>query len=379
MFALTNCDVFCGTDVISDHAILIHEDRIADLVPLTNLPSGIESVDLRGASVAPGFVDLQVNGGGGVLVDCHISDLGLRSISAAHRKYGTTSFLPALISSSSDDARCVINAVSRAMSNPELGILGLHMEGPYLNPDKAGVHDKQQTRRATADEVQWLVDLGRNTVRLMTAAPEMLDKDALRFLQESGWRLSIGHSNDRYATTMDALAQGFTCVTHLFNAMSQFGSREPGIVGAAFDSRSGYASIIVDGFHVDYAAVRVAKKIMRDRLFLVTDAMPPVGSDDDHFTLGQYKVERAAGKLATSDGVLAGSCLDMASAVRNSIQQAGITMPEALRMASWYPAKVLGIDHEYGLVKKGYKADLVIFNNQIHVLGTIKNGNVAMH
>ena len=379
MFALTNCDVFCGTDVISDQAILIHGDRIADLVPLTDLPSEIESVDLKGANVAPGFIDLQVNGGGGVLVDGQISDEGLRSISTAHRRYGTTAFLPALISSSPQDAICVIDVVRRAMSCPELGVLGLHMEGPYLNPEKAGVHDKQQTRKATADEVMWLVGHGRDTVRLMTAAPEMLDNEALTLLQESSWRLSIGHSNDHYAPTMDALTQGFSCVTHLFNAMSQFGSREPGIVGAAFDSRSGCASIIADGFHVDYAAVRVAKKVMRDRLFLVTDAMPPVGSDDDHFTLGQYKVERTAGKLTTSDGVLAGSCLDMASAVRNSIQQVGIIMPEALRMASLYPARVLGIDHEYGLVKKGYKADLVIFNTQIQVLGTIKNGQIAMH
>lgn len=379
MFALTNCDVFCGTDVTSDQAVLIRGDRIADLVPITDLPSEIESVDLKGASLAPGFIDLQVNGGGGVLVDSHISDEGFRSISAAHRRYGTTAFLPALISSSHRDATCVIDAVRKAMSYPELGVLGLHMEGPYLNPDKAGVHDKQQTRRATADEVQSLVAHGRDTVRLMTVAPEMLDEKALKLLQESGWRLSIGHSIDRYAPTMDALTQGFTCVTHLFNAMSQFASREPGIVGAAFDSNSGYASIIVDGFHVDYAAVRVAKKVMRDRLFLVTDAMPPVGSDDDHFTLGQYKVERVAGKLTTADGVLAGSCLSMAGAVRNSIQQVGITMPEALRMASLYPAKVLGIDHEYGLVKKGYKADLVIFNNQIQVLGTIKNGKIAMH
>ena len=378
MFALTNCDIFCGTDVISDRAILIHEDRITDLVPLATLSSQIEVIDLKGANIAPGFIDLQVNGGGGELVGGQISDKGLQAVSAAHRRYGTTAFLPALISSSPQDTACVIDVVRRAMSDPDLGILGLHMEGPYLNPEKAGVHDKRETRRATADEVRWLVREGRDTVRLLTAAPEMLDPDAHNLLRESGWLLSIGHSNARYDAAMTALTQGFSCITHLFNAMSQFGSREPGIVGAAFDSQRGYASIIVDGFHVDYGAVRVAKKAMQDRLFLVTDAMPPVGSNNEFFILGEYSVKRADGKLTTSDGVLAGSCLDMASAVRNCIQHVGIAMPESLRMASLYPARVLGIDQEYGLIKKGYKADLVVFNNQIQILGTIKNGKVAM-
>ena len=378
MLALVNCDVFSGSEVIADKAIIIEGDRIVDLVAVSDVPSTAETVDLKGANVAPGFIDLQVNGGGGVLFNSDLSARAVETISFAHRQCGTTSFLPTIISASGKDMLCAINVVRKIRSDPTLGVLGLHLEGPYLNPEKAGVHDKAHTRKATVDEIKVLLAQSDDVVSLMTAAPEMLDEPTLDLLRKCGWRLAIGHSNAGYSLARTALESGFSCVTHLFNAMSQLGSREPGIVGAAFCDANTYASVIVDGFHVDYATLGIAKKLMGDRIFLVTDAMPPVGSDEDRFVLGPYQIERKDGRLVTSDGVLAGSCLDMASAVRNCIQHVGIPMPEALRMASLYPARAIGIDGEYGLIRRGYKADIVIFNNQIQVIGTVKSGRLSL-
>ena len=352
---------------------------VTAVVPLAAVPAHARTVDLGGGLLAPGFIDLQVNGGGGALLNTDTSAQAIRTIALAHRAFGTTSLLPTLISASLPEMLAAIAATEAAMLDASLGVLGLHLEGPYLNPEKSGVHAKARTRRASLDDVAALLAKPTRAVALMTAAPEMLEPGVLAALRARGWRLAIGHSNASYAQAMQALAEGFCGHTHLFNAMSAFTGREPGVVGAAFAHESAFASVIVDGHHVAYASVAIAKQVMGERLFLVTDAMPPVGSDMDHFTLGPYAVRRVGDRLATPDGTLAGACLDMATAVRNCVAHVGIALPEALRMAALYPARAIGQAEQYGRVAAGFHADFCVLDAQQRVLATVKGGEFTQH
>jgi len=374
--ALVNCDIYTGEEVVHDKALLVRGERIMGLVPLSDLPTDVESVDLAGRSVAPGFIDLQINGGGGHLFNATPSVEAVRAIGRAHQRYGTTAFLPTYITGPCGGVAKAVQAVQDCISQGVPGVLGIHLEGPFLNPSKAGVHDAELMRQLTAEDLGFLETL-KDNITLVTLAPEVVEAEQIRALRASGLRLAAGHTNASYVDAKRGFEAGVTLTTHLFNAMSPYQSREPGMVGAALESDDSWCSVIVDGFHVHYTSLRVAWKAKaRGKMLLVTDAMPPVGCDSREFRLGRRVVTVVDGRCVTSDGTLAGSALDMATAVRNCVQKIGIPLDEALRMASTYPAEFLGLGKQFGRVRPGYRADLVVFNNQVRVTSVMAGGSL---
>ncbi len=373
-YAIVNCDLYSGERVLYDKAIVVNEDKIEAIIDIDKIPKSLEILDLEGLNIAPGFIDLQVNGGGGCLFNDNPTKECLAKIFEGHKRYGTTNFLPTLFTVSTKKMLQGIDAVNSCVLNNKYGVLGLHIEGPYINEAKAGVHDKKYIRPASFDEITTLVKNGKGIIKIFTVAPEVVNKEYVEFLIENNIIVSAGHTNASYEEAKSSFKWGISKVTHLFNAMSQFGSRTPGVVGAALDSPNVWAGIIVDGFHVHFGSVRIAKKIKGNKLVLVTDAMPPVGSKIKKFKLGDLKVIYNDGKCTTEEGVLAGSALNMATAVRNCVQKVDIPLDEALRMASTYPAELLGMNYKLGKIKPGYFANMVIFNNQLYVEGVIING-----
>ncbi len=378
MYALTNCDIFTGEEVIHNKSILIDGSKIVDIVEESKIEEGVELIDLGGKSVAPGFIDLQVNGGGGKLFNDSPTEQTIIDIANAHQKFGTTNFLPTLITDSNDKIEKAINAVGSLIDSGNKSILGIHFEGPFINSKKAGVHDKEFIRILSDADIYLLSSLKKGKT-LITIAPELCDAAFISQLNSEGVLIAAGHSEATLDDIQSAMKLGLSSVTHLFNAMSQFSSREPGLVGAALVEDDLYCGIIVDGFHVHFSSVKIAwnaKK--RGKMFLVTDSMPPVGTIDSNFQLGPYSIRVENGKCVTGDNNLAGSALDMATAVRNCIQKVGIPKDEALRMASTYPAHYLSLSKELGYIAPGYNANLTIFNSRINVSAVIINGEL-MH
>ena len=378
-YALVNCDIYTGKETVYDKAIIIENNLIESLIDVSKVPSNIDVVDLGGLSVAPGFIDLQVNGGGGYLFTDNSTQNAISEIFEAHKKFGTTNFLPTIISTSYENIIESIENVRKCMSHDMYGVLGLHVEGPYLNSKKGGVHDKNYIRRIQDDEFNAILKRGADVIKIVTISPEMVDTKYIKKLVNSGIRVAAGHSDATYEQAVEAFESGVSSVTHIFNAMSQFGSRDPGLVGAALENDNIWAGIIVDGYHVHFSSVKVCKKAKAwNKLFLITDAMPPVGKPDHAFKLGNLEISCYEGKCTTEDGTLAGSALNMASAIRNCIQKVGIPMDEALRMASTYPAEYLCINDRFGRIEPGYTANMTIFDYQLYVCGVVVNGKYEM-
>jgi N-acetylglucosamine-6-phosphate deacetylase len=297
---------------------------------------------------------------------------GIRSIAAAHRKFGTTGLLPTLISDSPQKMRVALDAANAAASE-EPGILGIHLEGPFLSSEKPGVHDPRQIRSPSADELTMLT-APRNGVLLVTLAPEVVPPGFIAQLVAAGIRVSLGHSMASYRQTRAAMAEGLTGFTHLFNAMRPLSSREGGPIAQALESPHAWYGLIVDGVHVDPAMLRLALRGLGHPM-LVTDAMPPVGGSRSNFTLHGKNITARDGCCVTDDGTLAGTVLDMAAAVRNCIRLLGVALPDALRFASAHPAAFLGLEQTLGKLAPGYRADLVAFDpNDITVLATWVSG-----
>jgi len=366
-YALTDCRLFLGsrwTDLIS---LIIDGGIITELRKTTELPDGIERVSLGGKILMPGFIDVQVNGGGGVLFNDDPTVDGIKKIAAAHRKFGTTGLLPTLIS---DDLAVVdkaMRAVEQAIEEGVPGILGIHIEGPFLNVVKKGVHDAGKFRAIDEEAFTLLTSLKRGITHV-TIAPEKTTPEMIKRLTDAGVILSAGHTGATYEETRAALQAGMRGFTHLYNAMTGLESRAPGVVGAALESRTAFAGIIVDGFHVHKAALNVALHAKgTDHLMLVTDAMPSVGAKDKNFTLQGRAVTVTGGRCTAQDGTLAGSDLDMASAVRNTHRMLGLPVEAAAKMASASPAAFLRIDHEVGHIRAGQRADLVALDDDITV------------
>ena len=375
MYALINCEVFTGTTVEQDKAILINGNTIHGLVPQYEVPFDIPQRDLRGCFVAPGFIDVQVNGGGGVLFNETPTIEGIKAIAAAHRRFGTTNFLPTYITGPNDGMQQAASAVAQCIKNDTVkGVLGIHFEGPFISTRKAGIHDPAFIRPPNGTDIDTVCSLDRG-VTLTTVAPEVVNPDTIRQLRQRGVLVSLGHTDADYKVAMTAFSAGACGVTHLYNAMSTLTARAPGMVGAALDSENTWASVIADGHHIDFAAIRVALRAKgRGKIFLVTDAMPPVGSNQSSFFLAPYDVHVHNGQCVTSDNVLAGSALDMATAVQNCVQHIGMPMDEVLRMASTYPAEFLGLEKKLGHIEQNYQANLVVFNSQIAVMAVIVGG-----
>jgi len=366
--ALTNARVLTPQGWRDDLAVLIEGERIVDLLPVSDerLKSA-ERQDLHGAMLLPGFIDTQVNGGGGVLFNDTPTVETIRQIGAAHRRFGTTGFLPTLISDSVDTMRAAIAAVEQALVEKVPGVLGIHLEGPYLSPARKGVHDPKYFHAPGSAELAMLC-APHAGVRLLTLAPEQVARESIEALAAAGLLLCAGHTAADYATTRDALNAGIRGFTHLFNAMTPLGSREPGVVGAALDDAQSWCGLIVDGHHVHPATLRAAIAAKpRGKMLLVTDAMPPVGADHPDFVLNGETITAKDGICQTAQGTLAGSALDMATAVRNTVEMLGLPLDEAVRMASTYPADFLGLGASHGRIAAGYYADLIVMNDDYKV------------
>ncbi|PJC85483.1 N-acetylglucosamine-6-phosphate deacetylase [Vibrio sp. HA2012] len=373
MYALTNCKIYTGSDVLSHHAVIIKNGLIHALCPETDLPENIDIRDQQGANLSPGFIDLQLNGCGGVMFNDEITADTLQIMHRANLKSGCTSFLPTLITSSDEDMRQAITAAREYQNTYPHQALGLHLEGPYLNIERKGIHNTDFIRKSDSDMIDFICE-NSDLVTKVTLAPEKNDHDHIRRLRDAGIVVSIGHTNATYAEARKGIESGITFATHLFNAMSPMTGREPGVVGAIYDSPDVYTGIIVDGFHVDYANVRIAHKIKGDKLVLVTDATAPAGADMDHFIFVGKKVYYRDGKCVDENGTLGGSALTMIEAIQNSVEHVGIALDEALRMATLYPARAIGLDHKLGRIRTGMVANLTVFDRDFSVLATIVNG-----
>ena len=367
MLALTDGRLFDGEAIRDGLALLIDDGRIAGLVPPAAIPAGAERRSLDGRLAAPGFIDLQVNGGGGALFNDDPSVETLRVMAVAHRRFGTVGFLPTLISDRRDRMERALAAVRTAMTEPPMPgaarVLGLHLEGPFLNPARCGVHDPAHLRVPTPDDLDLLTSLGVGRT-LVTLAPEMVPPGMIRRLSQAGVIVAAGHTEATAEQTEAALAEGLAGFTHLFNAMPPLAGRAPGPVGAALADAESWCGLIVDGHHVHPTSLRAAVAAKpRGNLLLVTDAMPPVGADGGDFRLYGRPIAVADGRCTTADGTLAGSALDMATAVRNTVDLLGLPLAEALRMGSLYPAAALGLAGHYGRLAVGLRADLAVLDD----------------
>ena len=369
LISFSNGRILTDTGFVEDRAVLVENGRILGVTAGSDPAheAADRRVDLDGDMLVPGFIDTQVNGGGGVLFNERPSVEAIRAIGAAHRKYGTTGFLPTLIT---DDLECVERALKAAGAAVRAvpGALGIHVEGPFLNRQRKGIHDSSKFRRLDERAFQMLASLQAGRT-LVTLAPELTTPEMIGRLAGAGIIVAAGHTDGAYERITEALGAGVTGFTHLYNAMSPLASRAPGAVGAALDHDSAWAGIIVDGQHVAPAALRIALKAMGPgRLMLVTDAMPSVGAENKSFLLQGRPITVQDGVCVDEDGVLAGADLDMASAVRNTVALLGVDLPTAIRMASHVPASFLGLGDELGLIAPGYRADLVRLTDGIEVV-----------
>lgn len=370
-------NLFDGSRIQVDRMVLVERGRIAGIARAGEVPADAMPHDLpAGALLAPGFIDVQVNGGGGVLLNDDPTPEAARAIVAAHRRHGTTGLLPTLIT---DRPEVLDGLVARAGAiGAEAGVLGLHCEGPFINPRRKGVHREDYIRVPDAADIERLAGLAAAGRSMVTLAPERVPAGFARALVETGLRVSIGHSEATAEEVAAAEREGASGVTHLFNAQSQMLGREPGVVGAALASNRLFCGIIADGWHVHPASLEAAFRVLGAcRGMLVTDAMSSLGATTDRFELMGREVRLADGRLTTADGTLAGAHLGMDEAVKNAVALMGATLDEALQMASRTPARFLGLDDGRGRIAAGAVADLVALDADLATLGTWIGGDYA--
>jgi N-acetylglucosamine-6-phosphate deacetylase len=377
-FALVGARLFDGERLHEGEAVVVENGRIREVGAADALPENIERRPVEGL-LAPGFIDIQVNGGGGVLFNDSPSVGTISAIGAAHRKFGTTSFLPTLITDSREKMMAAaVEAVRAGIAAGMPGLLGVHLEGPFLNPDRKGVHDpKYMERRMDDEDIRIMTSLpeGRTLVTLAPEREEIADSNFASQLAEAGVIVAAGHTAARYEILEKALGQGLRGYTHLFNAMPPLMGREPGPVGAALDQAETWVSLIVDLQHVSAPSLRIALAAKPlDKVILITDAMPSVGSSLGAFTIQGRTIYRRNGRLETEDGTLAGADLDMATAVRNTHRHLGIDLGAALAMASRVPATFLRLDRELGCLAPGYRANMVLLDGGLAVRSTWIDG-----
>ncbi len=366
-FAFTNGHIVTPGGVLEGATLQVTDGRITAISPEV---AADETIDLDGGWIVPGFIDTQVNGGAGVLFNDSPDAEGIAAIGRGHARFGTTAFLPTLISDVPEVIAQALDAADAAIEAGVPGCVGVHIEGPIISAARKGIHDADKFRRLDDDLVSLLTRPRRGKV-MLTLAPEMVSLEDIRRLHDAGVILSIGHSDADYDTVKAAIAAGMTGVTHLFNAMSPLLHRAPGVVGAALEDQAIYCGLILDGFHVHDAAVRIAMRARpHDRFLLVTDAMPCVGSDVAEFDLHGRRILVEGGRCLGEDGTLAGSSLDMAGAFRNAVQRIGLSEMDAAAMAATSPAAFLGLSDERGALAPGLAADWVQLTRDLAPVGT---------
>lgn len=374
MYAMINGRIFNGEKTIFNRAVIIDGKKIKEIVKLEDLNvlyPNIEKKDIDGNLIAPAFIDLQLNGCGGALLNEDISINTFKVMNETNIKHGCTLYTPTLITCADEKIKKALQLMDEIDDLEQLGVLGLHIEGPYISTRKKGTH-REDLIRVLSDEM--IEKISKSKTTIFTLAPENAKPEHIKTLVNGGVNVALGHTNATYEEVMKKKPYGITLATHLYNAMSSFSHREPGVIGSIFDSKDIKAGIIVDGFHCHYASVRIAKELLGERLYLVTDAASPAGTNMTEFMFEGKRCFHKDGQLRNEEGSLAGSVLTMDQGVRNLVEHVGVSLEEALRMASLYPAKAVNIDNRYGKIASGYSADLVILDEKIKLIDVIVKG-----
>lgn len=362
--AYTHACLFTGHAIEINKAVLVNDRVITDVIPATEIPAHYTVYDLQGNNLAPAFIDLQIYGGNGKLFSHEISVASLQATYAYCLAGGCTHFMITMATNTIEKLLQGMEVVKQYWEQGGKGLLGLHLEGPYMNPVKRGAHLLDCIKKPTPEEVKLLLERGKDVFKMITLAPEQCDPAIIELLLQHNIIVSAGHSNATYKQAMDAFDRGIPAATHLFNAMSPLQHREPGMVGAIFNHPAVVSSIVCDGIHVDYAAVKIAKLVMKERLFFITDAVAET-------TTGEYQHLFKGDRYTLPDGTLSGSALSMMQCVKNAVQHVHIPLVEALRMASTYPAQLLQ-GKKAGLIAKGYEANMVVFDEALQVRQVIQ-------
>ena len=377
MYALTHGRIFTGHEILDDHAIIVANGLIERICPLADVPANVEQRSVNGAILAPGFIDVQLNGCGGVQFNDTAEAVTVETLEImqkANEKSGCTSFLPTLITTSDDLMKQGVRVMREYLAKHPNQALGLHLEGPWLNPVKKGTHNPEFVRKPDHELVQFLCD-NADVITKVTLAPEMVAPEVITALANAGIVVSAGHSNATAKEARIGFRAGITFATHLFNAMPYMSGREPGLTGAILDANEIYCGIIADGLHVDYINIRNAKRLKGDKLCLVTDATAPAGANIDQFIFAGKTIYYRNGLCVDENGTLSGSSLTMIEGVRNLVEHANIALDEVLRMATLYPARAIGVEKHLGSIAPGKVANLTAFTHDFKIIKTIVNGD----
>jgi N-acetylglucosamine-6-phosphate deacetylase len=362
--AYTAPQLFTGTQWLQQHAIIVKDNLIEAVVPLSEIDENeMELKRLSKGFLAPAFIDIQIYGAGEKLLAVHPTTEALQALADYCAAGGATLCVPTVATNSIDVFKQCIDAVRAYWKEGGKGVYGLHLEGPWINKEKRGAHVEQYIHAPTIAEVAELLQYGKDVIKIITLAPEVCTDEVIQLIQSEGIIISAGHSNATYEQATNAFNKGITTATHLYNAMSPLQHRQPGLVGALFNHPTAMCSIIPDGYHVDYAAITIAKKQMGERLFVITDAVTTTTSGAYHHQL--------EGDKYVCNGTLSGSALTMHKAFKNLVEQVGIDVEEALRMCSLYPAKVLRQNAVWGKLVPGYRAQAVLINDNLELAGVI--------
>lgn len=379
MFALTECRIFTGEAWLEQQAIIIHNGRIQALLPETTLDPALPRIPLQGALISAGFIDLQLNGCAGVMFNSDISTATLAHMQRTNLASGTTSYLPTLITSPDADIRAALSVTREYMQAHAHQVLGLHLEGPYLNVARKGIHPATQVRTLDPDMLDFLCQQS-DVLTKITLAPECHSPLHIHQLVAAGIKVAIGHTAASFEQARASFAAGISFATHLYNAMTPTANgRTPGVVGAIYDNDTIYAGIIADGFHVHEANIRLAHNVLGQRLCLVTDATAAAGAPASltEFDFCGTTVRIKDGQCVDEQGTLGGSALTMIEGVRYLVNTVGLSLDDALRMASLNPAKAIGREQDLGAIAVGKVANLVILSEQLLVLNTVVNGQLT--
>lgn len=372
-YAFTNGVIYTGYEILYGHAVIVENDLIKAVVPEEELPHGIQQVNLNGNNLTAGFIDLQLNGCGGVMFNEQTTVETLEIMQATNLKSGTTSYLPTFITSPDEGMKSAVKVMRDYLAKYRNQALGLHLEGPYLSKEKKGVHREEYIREITPEMKTFLCD-NADVITKITLAAENPTTQYITDFVEKGIIVSLGHSNATYEVANQAIVKGISFATHLHNAMSPISSgRAMGVVGAVLDSDL-YAGIIVDGLHVEFGNVRIAKKVKGDKLCIVTDATAAAGSDIESFIFVGKTVYVRDGKCYDANGTLGGSSVTMIESVENAVKKVGISLDETLRMCNLYPARAIGVDDHLGSIDADKIANLTVFTHDFKVIGTAVNG-----
>ena len=364
--AITGSKLFNGIDFIEHKALLIDDQHIAGIVNNDAIPTDFQVKKLDGGILSPGFIDLQVNGGGGKLFNNSPDKESLNTIISAHQYFGTTSIMPTVISDSLNILQKCTDTISNEIDNNH-SLLGIHIEGPFFNVKYRGVHQKQYINTINASYLNLFETLDKFPV-MLTLAPECISIKQLKHLKSLGFKILAGHTDANYDQLEEAIKYGLDGFTHLFNAMGQISAREPGVVGSAFDFDETSASIIVDLHHVHPSLINLSfKQKPKGKLFFVSDSMATINHGEPSFELYDEVVSESNGRIINSEGKLAGSSITQIDAIKNAYQKCSIPLESAISMATLYPAEYLGVSDYIGQLKKGYRADLAHFDSNFHV------------